>query len=286
MRHKSSQESGNGGRKMDDGLEDLFRALYLGRFIQTLWNAFDPRNRKNGWRLKSKLWMPWFFDMRDLGDDPETFYSVCGEMVCMISQYEDIDNLLAVEMAGIPLVGGVSSHLVSIGTPRRFAYTRPLKTKVRNPNDLMTVLEQSNVDDYGQKDLIEGRMRDGDRFAIFDDMATTLDSKIIARAILLYQAEERGIDLTCDTVFYFLDRGKESKKTGLNFANYPNKDLWPAPLRVDFVISFDKHLPVLEEVMTPNEFQAIIDHQKDPKRFGEDEEWRRSLFKMAEKEAH
>lgn len=271
---------------MDDGLKDLFIALYRGQFIQTLWNAFDQRNKENGWRLKSKLWVPWFFDMRDLGDEPEVFYSACGEMACMISQHEDINNLLAVEMAGIPLVGGVATHLVSMGAPKRFAYTRPLKTKVRNPNDLFAALKQSAVDDYGQKDLIEGRMRDGDKFAIFDDMATTLDSKIIARAILLYQAAERDIDLTCDTVLYFLDRGKESKKAGLNFVNYPNKDLWPAPLKVDFVISFDEYLPALEEVMTPNEYQAILDHQKDPKRFGEDAEWKNSLFETAKKEAH
>ncbi len=274
------------GEMMEDGLKELFRALYLGRFTQTLWNAYDQRNRINGWRIKSKLWVPWFFDMRDLGDDPETFYNACGEMACMISQFEDINNLLAVEMAGVPLVGGVSAQLLSMGSPKRFAYTRPLKTKVRNPDELRAVLGQANVDNYGQKDLIEGRMKDGDRFAVFDDMATTLDSKIIARAILLYQAEERGVDLTCNTVFYFLDRGKESKKTGLNFANHQNKDLWPASLRVNFVISFDEYLSTLEEVMTPNEYQAIIDHQRDPKRFGEDEEWRNSLFKMAQKEAH
>ncbi len=272
---------------MDDELAIIFQRLYQGRFIQTIWNAYNKKNRLAGWTLKKNdLWVPWFFDMRDLGDDPELFYDVCSAMTWMVSGHKDVDNLLAVEMAGIPLVGGVAALLADMGIPKRISYTRPLKTKVRKPEELMKVLQEANVEGYGQKDLIEGRLRDGDSFAVFDDMATTLDSKIIARAILLYVAGQQGIKLACDKVFYFLDRGKENKKVGLDFANSPLKELWPAPLDVNFVISFDEYLPALEEVMTPNEYQAIQDHQKDPKRFGEDEEWRNSLFKMAAKEAH
>ncbi len=271
---------------MDDWLKEIFQRLYQGRFIQTIWNAYDKKNRLAGWTIKSGLWVPWFFDMRDLGDDPKLFYDVCSAMAWMISRHKDIDNLLAVEMAGIPLVGGVTALLTEMDTPKRISYTRPLKTKVRKPEELMRVLQESNVDGYGQKDLVEGRIANDDRFAVFDDMATTLDSKIIARAILLHVAEQQGIKLTCDKVFYFLDRGKQSKKSGLDFANSDLKQLWPAQLDVNFVIQFDEYLPALEEVMTPNEFQAIADHQKDPKRFGEDSEWRNSLFKTVQKEAH
>jgi orotate phosphoribosyltransferase len=265
---------------MNINLEELFLDLYRRQFIQTLWNAEKKDNREQGWRLKNFMLVPWFFNMRPIGDAPLTFQAICKLMAKMISEH-DINLLVGVEMAGVPLIGGICLELLSLGCPvRRFAYTRPLPEKVRHPGDL-----QRYVENYGQKDWVEGRVHQGDRCAIVDDMATNLSSKIIARCLVLLKAEDCAVQAECDKIFYFLDRGSGNRQRGLDFANEPDQSLKPAPLDVNFIVSFDAYLPYLEKVMTDNELQVITEHQKDSERFAYDEKWREEVLAMAKKES-
>lgn len=273
-------------------LIELFVKLYTNRYIQTLWNAESRKNREKGWELKGGLLAPWFFNMRTVGSDPELFYQICQVMAAMVSERE-VGLLIGVEMAGVPLVGGVGAVMFANGHPQRIAYTRPLPGgKVRTPEqaaERLAGIGAGLVDTYGQKSFVEGRINHGDRMAIVDDMSTNLGSKQIARQIALWEAEQRGIQgVICDMIFYFLDRGDRgvNKQEGLDFANNTNLALRPAALDVMFAIGFDDFLPHLEGVMTPDELAAIQAHQSDKGRFARDIAWHDELIAMARSESH
>jgi len=265
---------------LDMWAERLFVPLYKERYIQTIWNTTDPGKQEKGWVLKSGMWAPWFFNMRDMGDSPLLFFDGCCAMADMISEHDDVDVLIGVEMAGINLSGGmaVASKILN-EIDRRIGYTRPLPKKARKPIEAMQLLHSigSGVEDYGQKEFVEARLRDGDRVAIFDDMATNLGSKIIARQIVLWMAEQRGVLIECNKVFYLLNRGKGNRQLGLDFANEPEQGLHPASLDVNYVIEFDDRLPSLKSVMHLEEYAVISDFQKDTARFQDEAEQKKVL---------
>lgn len=247
----------------------LMVPLYEEGYIQTLWNTKDLDKRTNGWTLKSGMWAVWFFNMRPVGDSPKLFYDICRAMADMIQEDEEVDLLIGVEMAGVPLIGGLAATLFFRGREQRFGYTRPLPEKARTPLEAFQLLQKMDADvaGYGQKEFVEARMRQGDRVAILDDMATDLGSKLIARLLTLWEAKRRGINVSCDKIFYFLNRGKGNRLKGKNFVNESEKGLHPAELLVDYVIEFDDHLPALKKVMHPEEYEIITGFQKDPQHF-------------------
>jgi len=243
----------------------LYRELYL----QTIWNAEKKENQAEGWTLKNKTWAPWFFNMRPVGDSPGLFYDVCDTMAELTGKYREVSLLTAVEMAGLLPVGGTSAIRTLAGNPVRIAYTRPLPKKVKTPEETVIVLNELSTDvfGYGQKDFVEGRLNNGDIIGIFDDMANDLGSKLIARLIVLWYAEQMGYTVQCDHVFYFLNRNLKTFKTIADFPNNPNLSLRPANLTVDYVIEFMEALPLLEKVMTPAEYRVISDFQERPEHF-------------------
>lgn len=267
--------------------DDLIVNLYKEKYIQTLWNAEKPVNKKKGWRLKNKSWSLWFFNMRPVGSSPELYNAICREMADLTSKY-NIDSLIGVEMAGVPIVGGTSvASFLLYGKPQRIGYTRPLPKKVRTPYEALTLLKElSQVEDYGQKQFVEARLFNNDRLGIFDDMSTDLGSKIIARLIVLWFAEQtsieeqRPINVTCDEIFYFLNRNRGNKQKGLDFANEPELGLHPAPLNVHYVIEFDEDLPKLKNVMKPEEYEALFAYQQDDTQF-QDEKVREEVLALA-----
>lgn len=254
---------------LEEWAEKLFVPLYQERYTQTLWNTDDPDKQQNGWVLKSGVWAPWFFNMRPVGSSAELFYGCCAAMASLILAH-DIDMLIAVEMAGINLSGGmaVASYL-NEKTERPIGYTRPLPKKVRTPVEAMQLLQsiEADVASYGQKEFVEGRLYNGQRIAIFDDMSTNLGSKIIARLIVLWMAKQKGISVECNKIFYILNRSKGNRQAGLDFANEPEQGLYPAPLDVSYIIEFDDHLPDLQSSMKGPEFDVISQFQKNPGHF-------------------
>ena len=180
-----------------------------------------------------------------------------------------MDLLIGVEMAGVPLVGAVATTLFNMGRPQRFGYTRPTPIKGVKPADVPAMLAkiESGGFAYGQKDFVEARMKDGDRIAILDDMATTIGSKIVARALVLWQAKQQGLAVVCDHVFYFLNRGGDNRAKGRLFANETEPALSPASLAINYVIEFDNAFPLLKNVMKPREYESIRTFQDDSKNF-------------------
>lgn len=270
---------------LEEWASRLFIPLYLERYTQTLWNTKDPVKQKKGWRLKKGDWVPWFFNMRDMGDSPELFYESCAAMADMTSLHDDVDILIGVEMAGINLSGGmaVASHLNN-NIWRRIGYTRPLPKKVRKPLEALELLRSidAEVEDYGQKQYVEARPRQGDRIAIYDDMATDLGSKIIARLIVLWDAKQRGTQVNCNKIFYLLNRTKGNRQVGLDFAKEPERGLHPAVLDVNFIIEFDDYLPGLKSVMKEAEYEVIMDSQKNLSHY-QDKDVQKEVLALAAK---
>jgi len=257
-------------RSTEEWAEKLFIPLYKEKFTQTLWNTDDLIRQKKGWTLKSGQWAPWFYNMRPLGDSPRLFTDCCIAMSDLISMHDDVDVLIAVEMAGINSSGGMavaSMLLNNIG--RRIGYTRPLPKKPRTPEAAARLLREieEGVEDYGQKEFVECRLKNGDRVAIYDDMAMNLGSKIIARTTVLWQAKQKGINIKCNKIFYLLNRTKGNREIGLEFIDEKNQLLYPEALDVNYIIEFDDHLPTLETVMHPAEYEVISNFQKNPKQF-------------------
>jgi len=263
----------------------LIIPLYRERYIQTPWNTKDPDKQKNGWTLKKGDWALWFFNMRPIGNSPELFYNICRAMADMIGSDEEVDLLIGVEMAGLPLAGALSITLYSLGIHQRFGWTRPLPEKVRLPLEALKLLNgmEKGVASYGQKDFVEAIIEPGDRIAILDDMATDLGSKIIARLLTLWHAKKQGTDVSCNKIFYFLNRGKDNRAKGEQFAEKDEAALKPEKLIVDYVLEFDQQLPKLTKPMFPAEFEAVMAYQKNPDQF-QDEDVQKEVLEAARKD--
>ena len=260
----------------------LITPLYKEKYLETIWNTTDPRFKGRGWTLKSGVWAPWFFNMRPAGSSPDLFYDICTSMSEMILNYHDnIDFIIGIEMAGVPLVGGVSRAMCDEGYPIGMGYTRPLPEKPKTPMKCLELLARidETVTDYSQKEYVEGRIELARNIGIIDDMATDLGSKLIARLIILWQAKLRGVSINCNEILYFLNRNRGNKQKGLDFENEVELGLYPQKLNVDYVIEFDDHLPVLKNVMRPEEFEIIMEFQQNPKQFG-GEDRRREVLAM------
>jgi len=258
--------------------------LYEAKLIQTLWNAERVKNSQEGWTLVSGAKSPWYFNIRPLGCFPRLFSDVSHAMAELVNEHRGIDLLVGIEMAGIPLVGAVSPILLEkYGREIKIGYTRPLRHKGLKPEDIVRYLEEEGIDAaYGQKSLVEVRFSQGDNVAIFDDMATNLGSKIVARYIALWDAGQRGINLSCKTILYFLNRGAKNKELGLAFRDKA-PELFPEELEVDYVLEFNEHLPLLRKAMRPQEYELISQYQKDPEQF-QDQTAQKKVFAQVAKD--
>jgi len=271
-------------RSKEGWAERLIIPLYQNKFLETLWNAEKEINRCEGFILVSGMWAPWYFNMRPVGDAPELFDDICRAMAEMIMGFY-CNLLIGVEMAGVPLVSAVANRIYRQGYGMRFGYTRPMPIKGAKPTDVAKMFRDieagvSNLVSYGQKDFVEARFKDGDMIGIVDDMATTIGSKIVARAIVLWLAKRVGINVTCNQIFYLLNRGIGNRQKGIDFAQETDQDLFPAELDINYVIEFDEVLPLLKKVMKSGEYQSIIEFQENPKQFDGSEEGLRNRNRL------
>jgi orotate phosphoribosyltransferase len=323
LKQRTIQSIQGGDMDKEYWTERLIVPLYEEGHLQTLWNAKLMKNHREGWRLKNGSWSPYFFNMRQAGDSPGTFHGICSALD-HLAEEANINLAVGVEMAGIPLVGGMqTANFERNFTTKRYnyriGYTRPLPIKPRTPIeainilawidkgklgnqkkisevineitvaetwlsnfrprpskeiarikkviDILNAIHLNSDQDYGQKEFLEARLNEGDRVGIIDDMSTDLGSKVIARMIVLWQAEKRGIKIDCNRILYLLNRNKENKQKGLGFANETDSRLYPDVLKVDYVIELDDSLRFLKKFMRDEEYELIVAYQKRPEQF-------------------
>ena len=259
-------------KSLEEWASHLIIPLYQGQYLHTLWNAWKSINRERGWILKNKMWSPWFFNMRPFGNSPQLFCDTSMAMADLIASHDDIDVLIGVEMAGVPLVGAVAiASLLNNGIERRICYSRPLPQKARTPLEALEILREIEISQafYGEKNFVEARLMDGDRIGIFDDMSTDLGSKLISRLTVLWQASQLPdpVKVTCNKIFYTLNRDPANRQKGIEFANNPELGLFPEALDVYYLIEVDEHFSELQKVMRPGEYRVFSEYQKHPEHF-------------------
>lgn len=259
-------------RSIEEWADRLVVPLYQGQYLQTIWNAYNLINRLKGWTLKNNTWAMWFYNMRPFGNSPELFLETCCAMSDLTAEHDE-DVWIGIEMAGVPLVGGTAAiSLARNGIPRRFGYTRPLPEKARTPMEALEILRKISAeftDKYGEKQFVEARLRDGDKIAVFDDMANDLGSKLIGRLITLWHADQLAepVEVSCRKLFYTLNRNPGNKQKAVDFGNNTESGLYPEPLEAHYIIKINDHLHQLETAMRPDEYSVFCDFQKNSGHF-------------------
>ena len=241
--------------------KELVRLAYESRCIETIFNTEDPEKRRNGWILKNGTNSIYYINMRNAGNSAEftskLAYAMGRVLEEEVKNYDfDNDVLVGVDMAGIPLVSAISTamYLKTDGRIKiKWGYTRPLPgEKVRTVDDAKKVLEELkqkkiSLGEWGTHNLVEGELLDGHKAVIVDDMVTDLTSKLIAREVIRYEAERRGISVVCDTILVGMDReqgaSEAAKKEGM---------------KLHCVIPMkSKGIAWLENVMLPEQFKHL-----------------------------
>jgi len=170
--------------------KEITRLLYEKGLIKT-WYRDNP----GGWTLVSGLWSPFYIQLRPLPSYPELLRKVGYALGKMIKEEcEDVNKVVGVAMAGIPLVSAIS---ILEGIPS--LWTR--KIAVRSSDEF-----EKYIQSYGEHTLVEGEFEEGDRIAVIDDLATKFYSKLIAIEQINHEAKKRGLKVECKHVVVLLDR--------------------------------------------------------------------------------
>lgn len=209
------------------------REIYQNRMLLTA-----NRDRQEGWTLVSGLWSPFYIQLRLLSSFPSTLRRVGKAMAILLrEEAPDVTKLVGVAFAGIPIATALS---LESGLPT--CHTRKI-LGVKSQEDFAKA-----IDSYGQHELLEGVLEDGDRLCIVDDLVTGLTTKLVARDQVLAEAERREIhDIKCTDIAVVIDRQqgalKKAQELGLNLHS---------------VIRFvDEGLPDIKDLMNIQEYEQI-----------------------------
>lgn len=249
--------------------EDITRRAYRMGLIETLDNPREEKY-KNGWDLKGIGWTPYYINMRNTGshaDGPRLLYDIGYAMALMIKNeiaYKENLKLLGVDMAGIPLTAAISiAAEKELGLKIPYVYTRPLPTgkarTVDEAKEALKNLEKGNIyNKWGAHSLVEGFINKGEDFIISDDIATKIDSKLIARELFYYELRRRNIalnEVTCNKIIVVYDREQGAERICKD--PLVNMELFA------FVPFASKGIYWLKNDMHPEIFRLVVDFMKN-----------------------
>lgn len=231
--------------------KDILTGLYEQGLIKT-WH----RDRPEGWTLVSGLWSPFYINLRPLPSHPRLLMTVGERLGELILERCEVDSLMGIAMAGIPLAAAVT---VQHGIP--MLYTRKLQG-VRSLEELRKAASR-----YGQHSLVEGVLQDGDRIVALDDLVTRFDSKLMAVEQLAMEADRRGIDVTCRDVAVLIDREQGAADIGTRHG-----------IRLHALIPFQSRgIDWLRDSLAEVEYEVISDYLHDSHKY-QDEQRRRDII--------
>jgi uridine monophosphate synthetase len=214
-------------------------SLYEKGMIKT-WYRDNPK----GWTLISGIWSPFYIQLRPISSYPKLLSNIGYSMGHLIKEEcSDLDRILGVAMAGIPIATAIS---LSIDIPSCF--TRKLEG-VRSESDFDRVIKN-----YGEHSLIEGELEDGDKIGIIDDLVTKFDSKLIAIRQLNQEIKIRKLKkVECSDVIVLLDREQGSNKSAKEHG-----------IKLHSLIPFTtKGVNWLREVLSDREYEVITEYLAD-----------------------
>ena len=208
----------------------------------------STRDYAEGWKLVSGLWSPFYIQLRLISSFPQTLRRVGRAMsVFLKNRVPDVTKLVGIAFAGIPIATAIS---LESGIPA--VHTRKV-TGIKTPEDLKEALAE-----YGQHRLVEGVLEDGDVLCLVDDLVTGMESKLVARAQVMAEVENRGLaDVKCDDIAVVIDRQQGARER----AESEGMNLYAL---INFV---DTGLPLIRDVMDEDEFRLIKSYLEAPNEF-------------------
>jgi len=181
--------------------KEIIGLLYEGGMIKT-W----VKDKPDGWILVSKLWSPFYIQLRSLGSKPNSEILLrkigiaMGELIK--TEAPNVNKTVGVMMAGIPIATAIT---ICSGIPSCCA--RKLDgIKTSEEFDEKILEFDKDLKKYGEHSLIEGDFSNGDNILIIDDLVTQFDSKLVTQKQIYYEANKRGIDVNCNEAAVLLDR--------------------------------------------------------------------------------
>ena len=214
------------------------------------------RDRPDGWTLVSGLWSPFYIQLRALPSHPVLLKKIGKEMGEMVKRECRVDKVLGIAMAGIPIATSISlEHEIPL------CYTRKLEGAT-SLEGLKTAAMK-----YGEHSMVEGEMKEGDRFVAVDDLVTKFDSKLVAIEQLKMEGERRGVGVECTDVAVIIDREQGAadiaKKHGI---------------RLHALIPFkSRGIEWLGDFISDREYEVIRDYLNDSEKY-QDSERRKELL--------
>jgi orotate phosphoribosyltransferase len=221
----------------------IMQDIYEKRMLLT-----STRDRAEGWKLVSGLWSPFYIQLRLISSFPQTLRRVGRAMsVLLKNSAPDVTKLVGIAFAGIPIATAIS---LESNTPA--VHTRKL-TGIKTPGELKKALTE-----YGQHRLVEGVIEDGDVLCLIDDLVTGMESKLVARAQVMAEVEDRGLtNVKCDDIAVVIDR-QQGARTRAESEGMSLHAL------IDFV---DTGLPLIRDMMNEGEFDLIRSYLEAPNEF-------------------
>jgi len=221
----------------------IMHDIYEKRMLLT-----STRDYAEGWKLVSGLWSPFYIQLRLISSFPQTLRRVGRAMsVFLKNRVPDVTKLVGIAFAGIPIATAIS---LESGIPA--VHTRKV-TGIKTPEDLKEALAE-----YGQHRLVEGVLEDGDVLCLVDDLVTGMESKLVARAQVMAEVENRGLaDVKCDDIAVVIDRQQGARER----AESEGMNLYAL---INFV---DTGLPLIRDVMDEDEFRLIKSYLEAPNEF-------------------
>lgn len=232
--------------------------LYKNSMIKTWY-----RDRPQGWKLVSGIWSPFYIQLRPLSSHPQLLSDVGFALGRLIKEEcGDINKILGVAMAGIPIVIAIS---LSQNIPACF--TRKLEG-VKSIKDFDNLIKS-----YGEHSLIEGELNSGDVVGIVDDLVTKFDSKLITIRQLELELKSRKLEkIKYEDVIVLLDR-----EQGAEEAAEENG------IKLHSLIPFTTEgINWLKDVLTVHEYKIIKDYLENYQEY-QNTDVQKDLYDMASK---
>ncbi len=235
--------------------KDITEKLYEKGMIETWY-----RDKPEGWRLVSKLWSPFYINLRTIGNYPSLLREIGSTMGRMIkAECPEVNKIVGIAQAGIPIATAIT---VQEDIP---------SCSTRKLEGIKTIEQfETKIGEYGEHKLVEGELEDGDRIALVDDLVTRFDSKMVALGQVNYEAKKRNVSISCKDVAVLLDReqGAEQRATELE-------------MHLHSIIPFkSKGLDWLRDKWSAKEHEVISDYLKDTAKY-QDEKLQKELMNLA-----
>ena len=184
--------------------------------------------------LKSGKQSPYYIQLRELSSYDndvgrkilKKIGSVMGQLI--FKTVPDVDRIVGIAYAGIPL-----AIAITMETGISSCYTR------------------KEVKSHGISRLIEGQMKQDDMIVLIDDLITTGESKLEAKAAILAECEARGITVHLKGIFCLVDR----EEGGIEFLTKEGLNT-----RTVFTISEAVHILREQNLLPEAKYQAVLDY--------------------------